>query len=220
MFGCVMDSFRKNPICSYVYLVQIVITVFSKKEQTQAYLLNLYKLFCEICAYHLSDSNKVEKYSFLLDDFIGMNKRLFVYNSSLLLKSGELPRLIEQSIDYMQSETPRVVKAAYSFFETVFMAYWNPSLIEEFNKNNQEDYHIGLATRYDNAHQLLKANLEDKIHYIIAKMLDHLARVPAEMVRDCIIDAVTAQLAAFPQWNMVIWPQLINPLPNSILVNK
>jgi hypothetical protein len=30
-----------------------------------------------------------------------MNKRLFVYNSSLLLKSGELPRLIEQIIDYM-----------------------------------------------------------------------------------------------------------------------
>lgn len=58
-----------------------------------------------------------------------MNKRLFVYNSSLLLKSGELPRLIDLSIDYMESDTPRVVKAAYSFFETIFMAYWSPRLI-------------------------------------------------------------------------------------------
>ncbi len=29
-------------------------------------------------------------------------------------------------------------------------------------------------------------------------MLDHLARAPAEIIRECIIDAVTAELAAFP----------------------
>jgi hypothetical protein len=34
------------------------------------------------------------------------------------------------------------------------------------------------------------------------------------------LDSVFAELKAFPEWNLVIWQQLITPLPNNILLSR
>lgn len=79
---------------------------------------------------HLRDA---ERYSLLLDDFVGMNKRFFSCNAALVLKSNQLPGLLDQCLEYLGSNTPRIAKATYSFFETIFMTYWPPHLIEHYN---------------------------------------------------------------------------------------
>lgn len=37
----------------------------------------------------------------------------------------------------MSCDTPRVAKAAYSFFETIFLVYWGPDFLA--SRNSQED---------------------------------------------------------------------------------
>ena len=67
----------------------------------------------------------LDRFSFLLDDFMGMQKRFFLYNSSTVLASGKLDRIIDVCIStFMGCNVPRVAKAAYSYFETIFMVYW------------------------------------------------------------------------------------------------
>lgn len=73
--------------------------------------------------------------SFLLDDFLGLNKRFFVNNPSIVISSNQLAPLIDHSLEYIGCDTPRVAKAAYIFFEVLFMAYWRPCFIDEYNKN-------------------------------------------------------------------------------------
>jgi hypothetical protein len=76
----------------------------------------------------------MEKYSYLLDDFIGISKRFFVYNASIVLNSGQLPNIIELcTTAFIGSETPRIARAAYTFFETIFMVYWKQEFIDEYN---------------------------------------------------------------------------------------
>jgi hypothetical protein len=80
---------------------------------------------CQITYSHLSTYENVQKYPYLTDDFIGMNKRFFIFNASIILCSGQLPAILQMCIDVcVGSETPRISKAAYSFFETIFRVYW------------------------------------------------------------------------------------------------
>jgi len=54
-----------------------------------------------------------------------MNKRFFIFNTNIVITAGQLPQLLELCISaFMNSNTPRVAKASYTFFETIFMVYW------------------------------------------------------------------------------------------------
>jgi len=61
--------------------------------------------------------NDLDRFSYLLEDFMGMNKRFFLYNASIVLSSGKLPTIIDTCIShFMGCSVPRVAKAGYSFF--------------------------------------------------------------------------------------------------------
>lgn len=81
------------------------------------YLRRLYSDFCQIAFDHMRKIEDVGRFSYLLDDFMGMNKRFFLYNASIVLSSGKLPDIIDMLINgFIGCDTPRVAKAAYSFF--------------------------------------------------------------------------------------------------------
>lgn len=47
-------------------------------------------------------------------------------------------------------------------------------------------------------------------------MLKHLSEIPSDIIRDCIMDTLMAEIKAFPEWNADIWEKLVLPLPNDI----
>lgn len=51
-------------------------------------------------------------------------------------------------------------------------------------------------------------------------MFVRLSEIPSENLRNCIFDTICAELKAFPEWNVEIWNNLINPLPPDILLNS
>jgi hypothetical protein len=134
------STYEQFPVCSYVYLVEVAVTVFCGHSDFAEYFKGVYIRFCEITYSHLNSREKIERYHFLLDDFIGMNKRLFIFNANIVLTSGQLPALLDLCIfAFMSSGTPRVAKACYSFFESIFMVYWRNELIEEYNAETEGD---------------------------------------------------------------------------------
>ncbi|MCB0370473.1 MAG: hypothetical protein KDD45_13870 [Bdellovibrionales bacterium] len=122
--------------------------------------------------------DSIERFSYLLDDFMGMNKRFFLYNASIVLSSGKLPSIIEITINvFMGCDIPRVAKAAYSFFDTIFMVYWPSEHLQ--HRNNKEDVTPFLPKPEDATdYQALKQFLLQKLEQILTKMLDHLGKAP------------------------------------------
>lgn len=133
-----------------------------------------------------------------------MNKRFFTFNVSLVLKGGQLPQLIDHCIEFLSSDSPSISKATYTFFETMFMAYWPAHFIEEYNRNEGNEP-ISFVPEDLPLYEQLKYELQDKVHYILAKMLQRLSLNPPEHTRNCIIECVLAELKAFPEWNLAIW---------------
>ena len=112
-----LSAFKVYPICSYAYLIEIAITVYYENPQYTEYFKNVYITFCEHISDHLAKVSTYEGYSYLLDDFIGMNKRFFIYNANILLNSGKFPYIIDLCIKtFVGCETPRIAKASYDFF--------------------------------------------------------------------------------------------------------
>lgn len=70
-----------------------------------------------------------------MDDFVGMNRSFFNSNAELVLKSGQLPLLIDNCIEFLNCTHSRVARATYCFFETIFMTYWPRHCIEDHNRD-------------------------------------------------------------------------------------
>jgi len=85
LFIFTLDAYRKYPVCSYIYILEVAITVFYDNIHFYDYFKNLYISFCEVTYAHFKNIKDVQDYQFLIDDFIGMNKRFYIYNSRIVL---------------------------------------------------------------------------------------------------------------------------------------
>lgn len=205
-----LTAFQQYPICSYVYLVEVAVTVYSSNPAYTDYLRRLYSDFCDIVFLHMKQIDDLGRFSYLLDDYMGMNKRFFLYNASIVLTSTKLPTIIETSMSgFMGCDVPRVAKSAYSFFETIFMVYWP---IEHLNhRNSKEDVTpITLKPEDAQSYQALKEFLVQKMEEILSKMLLHLGTAPTEQTRDYILDALVSQVKGFIPENPAIWTRLLS----------
>lgn len=218
LYSAVLEAFPKYPICSYAYLLEIAITVFYGNEQYTEYFKGVYVQFCGILFGHMNQIEKMEKYSYLLDDFIGISKRFFLYNASIVLNSGQLPNIIALCTSaFIGSDTPRIARAAYTFFETIFMVYWRQEFIDEHNADQAAEKFVR-KTDDQALYYQLKNLLAEKLEFIVTKVLEHLSKGPSESTREQILDALVSEIKAFPQENCVLWPNILARLPPDILV--
>lgn len=129
LFEAVNQAFAKYPICSYVYLVEITITVFYKCPEAQDFLSNLYETFSNNAFNHLNTSQTIDKFGYLVDDYLGMSGRLIFYNTSIIISSQQFPKLLHfVSSDCLLTTSPKVIKATYNFMQSLFMLFWTPQL--------------------------------------------------------------------------------------------
>ena len=116
LYSSTLEAFKTRPICSYAYLIEVAITVFYDKPEYSDYFRGVYVSFCGILSQHINRMEGVEKYSYLFEDFMGMNKVFYLYNASILLSSGQLPALIDLCTQaFLGCKTPRIAKASYAF---------------------------------------------------------------------------------------------------------
>ena len=151
---------------------------------------------------------------------MGMNKRFFLYNASIVLASGKLPSIIELSMNiFMSCEVPRVAKASYSFFETMFTVYWPP---EHLNYRNSKEDITPIEPKVEDSqyYLALKQFLLQKMEEIVSKMLKFLSSAPTEQTRDYILDALVSEIKGFVSENPVIWSKILQQISSDILVQQ
>jgi hypothetical protein len=147
----------------------------------------VYVGFCERLFVHMGRIQQMDEYCYLLDDFIGISRRFFLYNASIVLNSGQLPNIIDLcTTAFIGSNTPRIAKAAYNFFETIFMVYWRQEFIDEHNAKVPEEK-FSKKEENESLYLQLKALLLQKLEQIVTRMLEHLSLVPQETTRQEIL---------------------------------
>lgn len=92
----------------------------------EQFLRDLYDSFTESALKHLQSAQSIDRYCYLIDDFLGMNSRLLVYKTTIIVESSHFERLIRFiTTDCLQSNSSKAIKATYSFLHTLFMVYWS-----------------------------------------------------------------------------------------------
>lgn len=87
VFTCIMNAYEKYPIATYVYCVEVVVTVFSELPAYRDALNIIYTKACQITYRHLSQLSKFEANPDLAEDFFGMNTRFMRYAPQIILFS-------------------------------------------------------------------------------------------------------------------------------------
>lgn len=74
---------------------------------------------------HLGSPDKIANYQHLVDDFIGLNKRIVTFDTRMFLESGQAKPILDFSIHCLGSGVPRAASSASQLFEIIFMIYWS-----------------------------------------------------------------------------------------------
>lgn len=96
IFTCVLASYKKYPINSFLYLFEVTFTVYYTSTQAEliTYLKNLYNEYCMITYNHLSNATGIANLQHLADDFIGLNKRIITFHTRMFLESGQVKQIM------------------------------------------------------------------------------------------------------------------------------
>jgi hypothetical protein len=97
-------------------------------------------------------------YQHLVDDFIGLNKRIVTFNTKVFLESGQVRPIMEFSIHCLGSSIPRVASSASQLFEIIFMIYWSA-----YSRQKYENEAKGEVVAYDSKNVVLYNELKQFI---------------------------------------------------------
>lgn len=94
IFNTILQEYQNNPQPPFVYLLEVAITVYGSSQshpEVLLYLQGLYEQFYKITFHHLSTiKDSFSQLQYLIDDFIGLHIRIFVYNAGIILNSGKV----------------------------------------------------------------------------------------------------------------------------------
>lgn len=86
-----LQTFTKYPIGSYLYFYEATFVTYYQSTQPGLYeeLKSLYVKYCKITALHFANNSSISENQRLVDDFVGLNKRLITFHLRMFLESGQ-----------------------------------------------------------------------------------------------------------------------------------
>lgn len=221
VFATVVTAFQTYPICSYVYLYEATFKTYydSKNAELLNFLSLLYIKMCEITYKHISDLNKIHELHHLVDDFIGLNKRIITFHTRMFFESGQVKPILQFTIHCLGSGLPNITSTTTQLFEILFMIYWSPYSREQY-KNQEKGEVIQLDTRNNQLYGELKMFILPVIPNLLTQMFKFLESGPVQSIRDNVLDCFEAVALAFPKESQSIWTQPLNQLQEDILTRK
>ena len=125
-----LEGYRKYPISSYVYMVEILVTVFYNTPQFHSPINSLFESVCEITFNHLSRMEDLMQNPDLASDFFGMLSRFMRFMPQIINNCNHIDLLLNFLIDSCGIEDGQTARAYYAFVEDLYMQYWDISLVQ------------------------------------------------------------------------------------------
>ena len=81
------------------------------------FIKSLYSEYCKITAIHISNNpNIISENQRLVDDFIGLSKRMITFHLRMFLESGQFESTLQFSMTCLGSNVPRAASTASQMF--------------------------------------------------------------------------------------------------------
>lgn len=161
------------------------------------FLKNTYIEYCNITALHFKNKNVISENQRLVDDFIGLNKRLITFHLRMFLESGQFEFTLQFSMNCLGSNVPRAANTASQMFEVIFMIYWS-----QYSRKKWEDEDLGEAFKWKaedvELYNQLKDFLIPLVSNLIIQMFNYLMCGKADTATNNIVDCLMAVALAFP----------------------
>lgn len=92
VFGKILESYRKFPINSLIYIYEVAFTVYYQSTQAElvTFLKQLYIEYCNITYVYLAKSLEIDNFEHLIDDFVGLSKRIITFDTRMFFESGQV----------------------------------------------------------------------------------------------------------------------------------
>lgn len=131
IYSTILDSYRKYPVSSYVYLVEVLVTVFSTAPEFMNPITLLFENTVEITFYHLGKLKDIEDNAGLADDFFGMLSRFVRFMPQIINNCKHFDRLLKLTEIACELEQSGLAKTFYAFMEDLYMQFWNVEMVKK-----------------------------------------------------------------------------------------
>lgn len=199
-FKIMTENYQKKPVSTYLYSVEVALTIFYRTPEYQSWLENIFNMMNQQTCIYLKDKNIHKIDPDLLDDFFGLIVRYLRYMPEVVLNCPTLKLMLEQGTALIGIQTVHAAKALYQFFEEVFKVCQPGSQLR-------------------GASELLRIIAEENFGtLIISKMMQEFVTCyPQRIVRD-FMDDVFMKAISLHQQNSIIWfSEALKPIPQNIL---
>ena len=130
IYSTILESYKTYPLGSYVYLVEVFVTVFNGIPELSQAIKLLFENTCEITFTHLSKLQKIDSNIELAEDFFGMLSRFLRFMPQTINNCKHFPQMLELMVMTVGVENPELARVFYSFVEDLYMQFWSPQYIK------------------------------------------------------------------------------------------
>ncbi len=76
----------------------------------------LYIEYCNITYVYLAKSVEIDNFEHLIDDFVGLSKRIITFDTRMFFESGQVEAILKFSMHCLGSGNPRAASTASQLF--------------------------------------------------------------------------------------------------------
>ncbi|KRX09297.1 Armadillo-type fold [Pseudocohnilembus persalinus] len=190
LFEVVLPQYENFPISSYLYLIEITVTVFGQSAEFQQFLVNVLKNIFTITNQHfLSYGNywaAFQEDPYISEDFFGLWSRILSYSPEVMLKLEIFEPLMQIFAQGVMVENLKVGKAMFSLAENFYLLFKQ----EKFSKIPQDKQIY---------YEPFRNNLIQHSQHLMSRLLYAITQFPPDPLQPYILDIVLGQIQAFPQ---------------------
>eukprot|EP00825_Cyclidium_porcatum_P051885 TRINITY_DN9680_c0_g1_i6.p1 TRINITY_DN9680_c0_g1~~TRINITY_DN9680_c0_g1_i6.p1 ORF type:complete len:333 (-),score=42.91 TRINITY_DN9680_c0_g1_i6:118-1116(-) len=201
--SAVVKLYSQKQISTYLYAIEVTITVFYKNPEQEQIIQNSFNSLCTTTFQNFQSIQQFEEYPDIIEDFFGMQQRIIKFSRKLFLQSHLLQQIFLFALEGIGIQHTQAAKSLYHFIEYVYYQVKQSSIDAE-TANKQ----ILIQ---------LQEYMKQQTPVILIKLFKVLESVPTSSVRDYIYDILLAIMNTFPNFVKDWFTQILSQLAESIL---
>lgn len=210
---CLINGYKLTPISSYLYGLEILITVFPKSndDSLKKILSNTFNNLCYITFNnYLKSEYDLSICVQIGEDFYGMLYRIMKMSPFLILESNVLENLISSAINYMDTTQIQISKNIMIFIQNI-ISYKKLAVFINMEKDNNKEYE-----KYKN---ILANEINKFSDSLCQKILKIFIDWPPEIVLETLCELLKNFIIYQKNLALVGFEKCLKDFPSDILTN-
>lgn len=132
IYNVVIESYTKYAKSSYVYMLEVLVTVYYDNPNFLPYIENLFDKIIQITFTYLTSLDKIMELPKLAEDFFGLLSRILRFIPQVFFSSKHIKTLLDFIIQSCGIQDGEIARIFYNLLVDFYMQYWDRNLVLEY----------------------------------------------------------------------------------------